>query len=151
MHLILSANAPGTQRGTRGPLTHLCEVTIVDFLGIHITYVASCSQIRSFEVLEVPTVPAGAPWGMLGPQNNSKRDFFGGYGPLGPRMVWPPWPDAPITKSPSYVYGRGMGNGCQRGQKEVSVLKHDIFVCFGMGECQEWGMDAKKDTKRDRF
>ena len=67
------------------------------------TYEASCSQVRSFEVLWAPTRtnhPSWGPWSKPGPQHNSKSGPFRNYGS--------PLPDAPVSKkNPSYVYGYG--------------------------------------------
>ena len=96
-----------TQRGPRGPLFRLCGVTIVNFLEIP-TYEASCSEMHSFVVLGAPTKTNHPGWGPLkqaGAQSNSKKGPFGDYGvPWTPCTSGPHWPDAPVSKSPSYVY-----------------------------------------------
>ena len=49
----------------------------------------------------IRTIPDGALWGRLGPRINSKRS------PLGLLYGGGPWPDAPVSKKSSYVYGCG--------------------------------------------
>ena len=95
-----------TQRAPRGPLTRLCGATIVNFLGIHTSLpAAKCAPLMCQGAQAGPSITAGAPWSRPVPQSNSKRGPFADYGaPWGPCMAVPPWPDAPVSKNPSFVY-----------------------------------------------
>ena len=62
------------------------------------TYQASCSQMRSFEVMGPqpgPTIPAGVLCRRTGPRAIAKGAFWRLRGPLGPLFPWAPVPQGP--------------------------------------------------------
>ena len=115
----------------RGPLTRLREDTIVNFLGMHTRlHVAKCAFLKCKGPQPGPTIPSG--WSLLafsafllgqnalapfaitagppgvgwGPRVIAKGAPLETMGPLAPLYSGRPWPNAHVSKSPTYVYVR---------------------------------------------